>query len=108
MRRILLRTLGALIVIVIALVAFVYARSELALRHHWKIEETALAVPGGDDAVVRGEHLAITRGCTDWHDKDLGGRVVMEVPAIGRMAGPNLTHGAGGLQASFSDADFEH
>ena len=108
MRRLLLRTLGALVVIVIALVAFVYARSELALRKTWKIDEAALAVPGGADAVTRGEHVAITRGCTDCHDKDLGGRVMMEVPAIGRMAGPNLTHGAGGLPADFSDADFEH
>jgi cytochrome c553 len=107
MRRILLRTLGVLVVAVIALVAFVYARSELALRKHWKIEEAALAVPGGDEAVARGEHLAVTRGCTDCHAKDLGGKVMMEVPAIGRMAGPNLTHGAGGLPASFSDADFE-
>ena len=93
---------------IVALVAFVYARSELALRKNWKIEEAALAVPGGDGAVARGEHLAITRGCTDCHGEDLGGHVMMEVPAIGRMAGPNLTHGSGGLPASFSDADFEH
>ncbi len=108
MRRILLRTLGALVVVVLAIVAFVYAKSELALRNHWKIEETALAVPGGADAVARGEHLAITRGCTDCHGEDLGGRVMMDVPAIGRMAGPNLTHGTGGLPADFADADFEH
>jgi len=41
MRRIVLRTLGALIIVVLALVAFVYARSELALRHTWKIDEAA-------------------------------------------------------------------
>lgn len=107
MRRILLRTLGALIVVIILLVAFVFARSELALHKSWKIEEAALAVPTGDEPVARGEHLAITRGCTDCHDADLGGRVMMEVPAIGRMAGPNLTHGSGGLPAGFSDNDFE-
>ena len=107
MRRIVLRTLGALIIVVLALVAFVYARSELALRHTWKIDEAALAVPAGDEAVARGEHLAITRGCTDCHDKDLGGKVMMEAPAIGRMAGPNLTHGSGGLPPGFGDADYE-
>ena len=107
MRRILLRTLGALVVAILVLVAFVYARSELALRKNWKIDEAALAVPGGDEAVARGEHLAITRGCTDCHGADLGGHVMMEVPAIGRMAGPNLTHGTGGVPARFSDADFE-
>jgi cytochrome c553 len=107
MRRILLRTLGALVFVVLVLVAFVYARSELALRHSWQVEEAALAVPAGDDAIARGEHLAITRGCTDCHDKDLGGRVVMEAPAIGRMAAPNLTRGHGGLPAEFGDEAFE-
>jgi cytochrome c553 len=107
MRRILLRTLGALVAVVLVLVVFVFARSELALRKHWKIDEAALAIPAGDDAVVRGEHLAITRGCTDCHGDDLGGHVMMEVPPIGRMAGPNLTRGTGGLPADFAGADFE-
>ena len=107
MRRILVRTAAALFAIVLLFAAFVFVRSELALRQVWKVGEAAPAIPTGDDAVARGEHLAVTRGCTDCHDKDLGGRVMMEVPAIGRMAGPNLTHGSGGLPAGFADADFE-
>src|SRR3569833_2982006 len=107
MRRILVRTAATLFAIVLIFAAFVFARSELALRKVWMVGEAPLTIPAGDDAVARGEHLAITRGCTDCHGDDLGGHVMMEVPAIGRMAGPNLTHGAGGLQSGFDDADFE-
>jgi cytochrome c553 len=107
MRRILVRTAAALFAIVLVFAAFIFARSELALRKVWKIDEPALAVPADEAAIARGEHLAITRGCTDCHGEDLGGRVMMEVPAIGRMAGPNLTRGPGGLPADFGDANFE-
>ena len=51
--------------------------------------------------LARGEHIAITRGCTDCHGADLGGNVIFEVPAIGRMAAPNLTRGKGGVTAGF-------
>ncbi len=107
MRRILVRTAATLFAIVLVFAAFVFARSELALRKVWNVGEASLTIPAGDDAVARGEHLAITRGCTDCHGADLGGHVMMEVPAIGRMAGPNLTHGPGGLPSGFGDADFE-
>jgi len=107
MRRILVRTAATLFAIVLVFAAFVFVRSEFALRKVWRVGETSLTIPSGDEAVARGEHLAITRGCTDCHGADLGGHVMMEVPAIGRMAGPNLTHGAGGLPSGFGDADFE-
>jgi len=101
------RTAATLFAIVLVFAAFVFVRSEVALRKVWRVGETSLTIPSGDEAVARGEHLAITRGCTDCHGADLGGHVMMEVPAIGRMAGPNLTHGAGGLPSGFGDADFE-
>lgn len=106
--RILKRALIALAVIVVAIAGFVFARSELALHETFKIDEAALTVPSDAGAVARGEHVAVTRGCPECHDKDFGGKVVMEAPPIGRMAAPNVTRGKGGLPAGFSDADFEH
>lgn len=108
MRHILLRTLLVIAAVLLAAVVFVYARSEIALRHIWHIDEAALPIPADADAIARGEHIAITRGCTECHGADFGGRVVMEAPAIGRMAAPNITHGQGGLPADFGDADWEH
>jgi mono/diheme cytochrome c family protein len=107
MFRIIQRILIALVALVLAIVVFVYARSEYALRKHVRVDEAALAIPTDADAIARGEHIAITRGCTDCHTADLGGKVMMEVPAIGRMAASNLTRGNGGVPADFSDADYE-
>jgi len=37
----------------------------------------------------------------DCHGKDLGGKTVMNNGAMGRIDGPNLTHGQGGLPTSY-------
>jgi len=107
MRRILLRTLFGLVAFVLAVVVFVYVRSEMALRTTWRIDEPALTIPTDAQALANGEHIAITRGCKGCHSADFGGEVVFEVGAIGRMAAPNLTHGKGGVIANFTTSDWE-
>jgi cytochrome c553 len=108
MRRILLRTLVGLFVLVLVVVCFVILRSELALRSTWQLDEPALQIPSYAQALTRGEHVAITRGCKGCHGADLGGEVVFDVPAIGHMAAPNLTRGRGSVTANFSASDWEH
>lgn len=107
MFRIIQRILIALVALVLALALFIFARSEYALRKRVTVTEAPLAIPADADAIARGEHIAITRGCADCHTPDLGGKVNMEAPAIGRMAAPNITRGNGGVPADFSDADYE-
>jgi mono/diheme cytochrome c family protein len=107
MFRIIQRILLAFVALVLAFALYIFARSEYALRTHVRVNEAALAIPTDAEAIARGEHIAITRGCTDCHTPDLGGRVVMEAPPIGRMAAPNLTRGNGGVRADFSDTDYE-
>jgi mono/diheme cytochrome c family protein len=108
MRRYLMRALIALVVVVLGIAGFVFARSELALHDTWTIDEAPLSIPTDADAIARGEHVAVTRGCPECHEKDFAGKVVMESPPIGRMAAPNVTRGKGGLPADFADRDFEH
>ena len=107
MRRILLRALIALVAFVVLIVGFVVVRSELALRHTLSIDEAALTIPTDAEAVSRGAHIAVTRGCAECHGADFGGRVVMESPPIGRMAAPNVTRGRGSAAADFQPRDWE-
>jgi mono/diheme cytochrome c family protein len=107
MLRIIQRILIALVALVLALAGFIFVRSEYALRKVVQVDEPALAIPTDAEAIARGEHIAITRGCTDCHTADLGGKVNMEAPPIGRMAASNLTRGKGGVPAAFSDVDYE-
>lgn len=107
MKRLFLRTLLALGVFALVLVAFVWARSTYLLHRTWQVNETVLALPTDAAAIERGRHIATTRGCTDCHTSNLGGQVVIHAPPIAQIAAPNLTRGSGGVTAAFSVVDWE-
>lgn len=96
-----LRFLGKVVLVVAVLailgMAFVYWRSNTLLAQRIQVEEPALAIPTDAAAIDRGEHLATTRGCRECHGKDLGGSILVESFPVGRIAGPNLTRGKGGI-----------
>jgi mono/diheme cytochrome c family protein len=61
-----------------------------------------------DRALQRGRHLVESRyACTECHGRDLGGGVMVDDPAIGRLLGPNLTGGEGSRTAGFGPADWD-
>lgn len=104
--RILGSTAASLAALLIVTAGAVYAVSNHKLHRRLAIEVATVPVPADAVAIERGRHIAVTRGCTDCHGPDLGGHVVVENGAIGIIAAPNLTRGAGGLPASFTDLDF--
>ena len=96
-----IRILGKLLLVlaVVGAIALglVYWRTNTVLAQHIDVDEPALAIPTDAEAIARGEHLAITRGCPECHAADLGGRVLVDKFPIGRLAAPNLTQGKGGV-----------
>lgn len=96
-----LHLLGKIVLVLAVLFAvatgFVYLRSNSLLAQRIRVDEPALAVPADAAAIARGEHLAVIRGCADCHGTDLGGKVLVESFPVGRIAGPNLTRGRGGI-----------
>jgi len=59
-------------------------------------------------AVERGRHLVESRYvCTECHGKDFGGGTMVDDPMIGRLLGPNITAGAGGMTAAYTAADWD-
>jgi len=106
--RMLGRLLLVLLIVLATALALIYWRSSSLMAQHIDVKEPALAVPTDADALARGEHVAITRGCTDCHDKDLGGRVLVDALPIGRLAAPNLTRGKGGVGARLDATSIEH
>jgi cytochrome c2 len=95
-----LRRLGklllALLVAAATALGLIYWRSSALFAQRIDVKEAPLAIADDADARSRGEHLATTRGCTDCHAADLGGRVLVDAFPIGRLAAPNLTSGKGG------------
>lgn len=59
-------------------------------------------------AVARGEHLVLARYvCVECHGRDFGGGTMIDDPKIGRLLGPNLTAGAGGVTAGYTAGDWD-
>jgi mono/diheme cytochrome c family protein len=59
-------------------------------------------------ALERGRHLVESRyACMGCHGQGLGGGVMIDDPAIGRLLGPNLTGGMGSRTAGFRPADWD-
>lgn len=107
--RSLLKILGYVVAALVGLLIVVavagYLVSERRKNQTFAVTPRPVAIPSGAAAVERGRHLAMSRGCVDCHGKDFGGEKVMDNGAMGRIYGPNLTSGAGGL-AGYRDEDW--
>jgi len=61
-----------------------------------------------DRTLERGRHLVESRyACRGCHGPGLGGGVMIDDPAIGRLLGPNLTSGKGSRTTGFRPADWD-
>ncbi len=59
-------------------------------------------------AIERGRHLVESRyACTECHGADFGGGVMVDDPLLGRLLGPNLTTGEGGLPPDHPAAEWD-
>lgn len=66
------------------------------------VDLSALAL---ERALARGEHYFKTRaGCADCHGEDLGGKVIVENPVMGKWVAPNITRG--GVTKNYRPADW--
>lgn len=99
------RGVAAVIVLVIVVVTVVYLRSNSILHRTFHVQVKQPSVPTDPASISAGLHVATTRGCRDCHGPDLSGAVFINNPAMGVIAGPNLTRGHGGIGA-YSDQDF--
>ncbi|GAB1489537.1 hypothetical protein MASR2M8_19900 [Opitutaceae bacterium] len=97
---------AGLLTLVLVAVGGVYGASHRRLNRKHEVLERPVAVTTDAATIAHGKHLVTTRGCADCHAPDLAGRVVMNDPMVGTIAGSNLTKGVGGLPADYTDADF--
>jgi mono/diheme cytochrome c family protein len=97
---------GALVLLVGLAVLAVYGLSARKLGRTYEIAVTPLTIPTDGASILRGKHIAETRGCIDCHGADFGGAKVIDDPAVGLMWGANLTSGKGGLPEGFTDRDW--
>jgi mono/diheme cytochrome c family protein len=110
MRR-LLKWFGILVagigIAIIALLGYVYVASSRVIARTYTVDAPRVAVPTDPVSIGRGKYLAEKVAvCTECHGADLGGKVVEDDAAMGRLVASNLTRGRGGLPADYADQDF--
>ena len=73
----------------------------------YAVEAPRVPIPTDAASIARGKYLAEKVAvCTECHGADLGGKVVEDDVAMGRLVAANLTRGRGGLPADYADQDF--
>jgi mono/diheme cytochrome c family protein len=105
--RLVLRLFAGVAVLLALLFCAVYWRSEARIHRIYHLDVARPTLPTDAAALEAGHHVAATRGCLVCHGPDLGGATIIDDPAMGRISGPNLTRGRGGLPAGYADEDFE-
>lgn len=99
--------LASVLGLVLLASAGVYAVSgwRMSRRYEFEVEPVAPARDSG--AIGRGRHFAeAVAKCLECHGRDLGGKVVVDAPPMGRLVASNLTAGRGGIGAAYTDADY--
>ncbi|MBS0631118.1 MAG: c-type cytochrome [Verrucomicrobia bacterium] len=91
------------LIVIGAVIVYVSSNAKLTRTHPVAVQP--IAIPTGPEAVKRGEHLALSRGCVDCHGKDFAGAKVMDDGAMGRIYGRNLTPGSAAM-AGYTDLDW--
>src|SRR3990170_2174097 len=99
--------LAVLIGLVIAGVAVAYAVTSAQMGKTYKYGSESITISSDRETLARGKYLVEgIAGCTDCHNKDLGGKVMNDEPMFGRLWGANITSGEGGIGDEFSDRDW--
>jgi cytochrome c553 len=97
----------ALAMAVGALLAYVYVASGRLLAGTYAVKAPHVPIPTDAESIGRGKYLYEKVAlCAECHGTDLGGKIVVDDPAMGRFVGANLTRGRGGLPADYTDEDF--
>lgn len=96
---------GGLLVLAAVLVGILYASGSARLARRYDVRVDSIAIPSDPESLEAGKKWAAVL-CTDCHGMDFSGEALIDDPAIGFIAAPNLTSGPGGVGSSFSDADW--
>lgn len=99
-------TLGVLVLLVVGFYIKASVSVNKRLDHKHTVAAQAISIPSDSAALALGARLVKAKGCTDCHGADLGGKVFIDDPMLGRLIARNLTKGQGGLPSDHSAEDW--
>lgn len=99
-------TVGTLLGVLLLAIAVLYVRGRSIVGKKYEIAAQLTNVPTDSASIAHGEHIALTRGCTECHGERLEGKVLADVPPM-VFAPPNLTRGTGGVGSQYAAVDWD-
>jgi len=109
------RAAGSFLIFAVLTMCWIYFASEWKLDRRYPAPIPSVSAP---EPIVmasrvretsRGRHLVTAVAqCQFCHGSDLGGRVIADVPLIGRVDSSNLTRGRGGIANRYTRQDWEN
>jgi mono/diheme cytochrome c family protein len=101
----LVMAIAVLLVVIIGAVAVILLTSPL--NRTYAVQVDMVSIPDDAESIARGEHLVqAVAVCTICHGQNLGGRLAFSDQFLGQVHTPNLTSGAGGVGATYTDEDW--
>ncbi|SDF53711.1 Cytochrome C oxidase, cbb3-type, subunit III [Dyadobacter soli] len=101
---------GRALLVVLLLALGYYTKAYIAISGRkskvYTVKPVKLDIPTDSATIAMGKRLVTTKGCTDCHEKDLGGKVLFEQKGLGRLVARNLTKGKGGVSKDFDTDDW--
>lgn len=96
--------LGGLVAIVLLAFIVLFIVGGARFNKTYDVTVNPVAIPEGEDAVARGQHIVTARGCADCHGPNLGGAEFINDPALAVISASNLT--PGGVGSAYADEDW--
>ncbi|WP_436485051.1 c-type cytochrome [Chitinophaga sp. ARDCPP14] len=97
--------LGLVVIVLTAYGVFTFLFHQHASKKY-AVTVRNIPIPTDSATIAEGRHLYEIKGCGECHGTDLRGKMVVDDPAIGRIAGNNITYGLGGLPESYDNTDW--
>lgn len=98
--------LGSLIALLLIGYLIVANNVDQRAARLYQFAPETLVIPADTEAIKRGEHLTVIKGCIDCHGSNMEGKVMADDPALGKLVSSNLTKGKGGLPTDYSATDW--
>jgi mono/diheme cytochrome c family protein len=96
-----------MIIVILLVVAGAWTVTQYRVNKVYDIPQANIAIPTDAASIERGRYLATAMStCTGCHGQNLAGKFFFDDPAIGQIYSANLTAGAGGKGATYTDADW--
>ncbi|HEY3429322.1 MAG TPA: cytochrome c [Cyclobacteriaceae bacterium] len=95
-----------IVLVVTGLFTKAYWSVEKRLTKKYDITLQPFTLTTDSSIVAEGRRIAQTKDCSGCHGADMGGKVWLDNPLLGKIVAPNLTKGEGGLSEIYSTNDW--